>query len=395
MLIAYGGRNCWCFKDWMAIDMRVGKKASADISFPDERIVPAMCFEGANASGKTCGLQVLSFIYDFCLNSFQYPTNSPIQYDTYFHNEEKSEFYITFSILGKSNIEYTYELELDKCKVYSEKLTENTGRRRKILLRRKDNQIVRNELCPLPNGIIYKDTASFISTLIQYGVEDIKPFKDFFSNVNSNVLTRDNLMTDCVAQYYYHHPELHKRVVRQLQEWDTGIIDVKIMATPDIQGRPIYTSLFSHKVGDETKQLDFSSQSNGTKLLYNRLKDFFIALDTGGVLIFDEIDTHLHSELVPCLLDYFLSPDTNLKRAQIIFTSHSTSILDRLTKYRVYLFKKLSGESICYRIDELPSNSLLRNNRSLAYEARSPSALALGSSQIATADLRLLTANRD
>lgn len=368
MLIAYGGRNCWSFKNWMTIDMRVGKKASADISFPDERIVPAMCFEGANASGKTCGLQVLSFIYDFCLNSFQYPYNSPILYDTYFHNEDKSEFYITFTLPSKGEVEYTYELELDKQKVYSEKLTEKVGRRSKILLRRKVNQIVRNEFCPVPSGIIYKDTASFISTLIQYGVEEIKPFRDFFSSMNSNVaygLTRDDPMTDYVAQYYYKHPELHRRVVRQLQECDTGITDVKITTMPDMQGRPIYMSLFSHEAGEETKQLYFSSQSNGTKLLYNRLKDFFITLDTGGVLIFDEIDTHLHSELVPYLLDYFLTPETNPKRAQIIFTSHSTAILDKLKKYRVYLFKKLSGESICYRIDELPSNSFLRNDRSL------------------------------
>lgn len=368
MLIAYGGRNCWSFRDWMTIDMRVGKKVSADISFPDERIVPAMCFEGANASGKTCGLRMLSFIYDFCLNSFLYPPNSPIPYDTYFHNEDKSEFYITFTLAGKSDVEYTYELELDKHKIYSERLTKKAGCTSKILLRRKDSQIVRNELCPVPSGIIYKDTASFISTLIQYGVEEIKPFGEFFSRVNSNVaywLTRDDPMTDYVAQYYYQYPELHKRVVRQLQKWDTGIVDVKITAIPDMQGKPIYMSLFSHEAGNEMKQLYFSSQSNGTKLLYNRLKDFFITLDTGGVLIFDEIDTHLHSEIVPSLLNYFLSPDTNPKRAQIIFTSHSTAILDMLKKCRVYLFKKLKGESICYRIDELPGNNLLRNDRSL------------------------------
>lgn len=352
MLIAYGGRNCWSFKDWMTIDMCVGKKTSADISFPDKRIVPAMCFEGANASGKTCGLRVLSFIYDFCLNSFLYPPNSPILYDTYFHNEDRSEFYITFSLSGSANVEYTYELELDKRKVYSEKLTEKAGRRSKILLKRKDRQIVRNELCAVPSGIIYKDTASFISTLIQYGVEEIKPFGEYFSRVNSNVvygLTRDDPMTDYVAQYYYDYPELHKRVVRQLREWDTGIADVEITTMPDMQGRPIYMSLFSHEAGDVTKQLYFSSQSNGTKLLYNRLKDIFITLDTGGVLIFDEIDTHLHSGIVPSLLKYFLSPETNPKSAQIIFTSHSTAILDMLKKYRVYLFKKLKGESICYR----------------------------------------------
>ena len=113
------------------------------------------------------------------------------------------------------------------------------------------------------------------------------------------------------------------------------------------------------------KKLYYPSQSNGTKLLYNRLKDFFLALDTGGVLIFDEIDTHLHFELVPCLLNYFLDPQINKNNAQIIFSSHSTAILDALKKYRVYLFKKIKGESICYRIDELPDNNLLRNDRSL------------------------------
>ena len=31
----------------------------------------------------------------------------------------------------------------------------------------------------------------------------------------------------------------------------------------------------------------------------------------------------------------------------------------------MYLFKKLHGESICYRIDEVPNNGLHRNDRSL------------------------------
>lgn len=71
MLLAYGARNCWCFKDWMEINLRVNKKASQDIAIPETRIVPAMCFEGPNASsGNTCALRVLVFIYDFCLNSF-------------------------------------------------------------------------------------------------------------------------------------------------------------------------------------------------------------------------------------------------------------------------------------------------------------------------------------
>lgn len=368
MLLAYGGKNCWGFKDWLNIDMRVNKKVSQDISFPNLRVVPAMCFEGPNASGKTCGLRVLSFIYDFCLNSFLYPPNSQIPYDTFFFNNDKSEFYITFYIEGTNNIEYTYEVVMDKVKIYSEVLTKKEGRIKKILLKRKENQIILNTLYKAQNGIIYKDTASFISTLIQYGVDDIYPFRDFFSKVNSNVtygFTRDEPMIDYVAPFYSQNTNLHQRVVNQLKDWDTGISDVDIISVKDMQGQPVYMSLFTHDAGDEKKQLYFPSQSNGTKLLYNRLKDFFIALDNGGVLIFDELDTHLHSDIVPHLLNFFLDPSINQKNAQFIFSSHSTAILDTLKKYRVYLFKKIKGESFCYRIDELDGNNLLRNDRSL------------------------------
>ena len=202
MLLSYGTRNCWGFNDRMEIDMRVGKKPSVSIAFPSKRVVPAMCFEGANASGKTCGLRVLSFIYDFCLNSFQYAPNSQILYDTYFHNDDKSEFYITFCLNGETDTAYTYEAEIDKKKVYTEKLSKKHGRSKKILLERKDNNIIKNVLCSLQNGIIYKDTASFISTLLQYGVEEIKPFGEFFRQINSNVsynFTRDDPMIDYVA----------------------------------------------------------------------------------------------------------------------------------------------------------------------------------------------------
>ena len=127
----------------------------------------------------------------------------------------------------------------------------------------------------------------------------------------------------------------------------------------------LYMSVFLHDTKDGQKRLYFSSQSNGTKLLYNRLRDIFIALDSGGVLIFDELDTHLHFEIIPSLLRFFTDAETNKHGAQIIFTSHSTAMLDDLKKYRVYLFKKRHGESICYRVDEVPNNGLHRNDRSL------------------------------
>ena len=370
MLLAYGGRNCWSFREWMEIDLRVNKNVAQNVAFHEKKVVPAMCFEGANASGKTCALRVLSFIYDFCLNSFFYSanSNSNIPFDTFFHNNDTSSFFISFCLGHDFDTEYTYEVEIDKSKIHSERLLCKKGKIKEILFKRRYNKIILNSICEKQNGIIYKDTASFISTLIQYGVKEINPFAQFFRNINSNVRyqsTFDDPMTDYVARFYWEHPDLHNRVIQQLKAWDTGIQDIDIIPVTDSQGKDNYMSVFVHDSGSENNRLYFSVQSNGTKLLYNRLKDIFLTLDTGGVLIFDEIDTHLHSEIVPAILRFFTDYSLNKNNSQIIFSSHSAALLDSLKKYRVYLFKKIHSESICYRIDELKGNNLLRNDRSL------------------------------
>ena len=253
---------------------------------------------------------------------------------------------------------------MDKQRIYFEKLMLKKGR--KILLSRKNNEIVKNRLYSGQIGIQYKSTASFISTLLQYNLSEIKPFGDFFRNVKSNVSygrTIDDPMTDYTARFYYENPELHKRVVQQLRLWDTGISDVEIRPLTDAQGNNIYMSIFHNEIGHG--DLLFSAQSNGTKFLYNRLRDFFITLDTGGVLIFDELDAHLHFNIVPMLLQYFTDLSFNRNHAQLIFSSHLVSLLNELRKYRTYLFKKINDESICYRIDELQGNNLRRNDRPL------------------------------
>ena len=368
MLLSYGGRNCWAFREWMEIDLRISKNVLSGITFAEKNVVPVMCFEGPNASGKSCALRVLSFIYDFCLNSFQYPPNAPIMYDTFFHNDETSEFYITFCLNDDLDTEYTYELSLDKNNVHMEKLISRKGKSRKTLITRRGNRIITNNLYKEQNGIIYKSTASFISTLLQYGVPEIKKFVNFFRRVNFNVSyerTVDDLMTDYAAEYYYNNPAMHKKVVEQLRVWDTGIKDVEIQQVTDNQGRNFYISIFHNDTSAERNKLIFNSQSNGTKLLYNKLRYFFMTLETGGVLIFDELDTHLHFEIVPFLLKYFTDLTVNKNNAQLLFSSNSISLLDNMLQYCVYLFKKINGESICYRIDELNVQELSRQNVSL------------------------------
>ncbi len=50
-------------------------------------------------------------------------------------------------------------------------------------------------------------------------------------------------------------------------------------------------------------------------------------LDGGRTLVVDEIDTSLHPKLTAQLVRLFEDPDTNPNHAQLIFTTHDTSLL--------------------------------------------------------------------
>lgn len=93
---------------------------------------------------------------------------------------------------------------------------------------------------------------------------------------------------------------MHKKIVEQLKLFDTGIEDVEIIEGMDASGKTTYFSRFLHKTESDNSVLSYFAQTTGTKLLYNRLMDFFLTIDTGGILVFDEIEMHLHSR-VDCL----------------------------------------------------------------------------------------------
>ena len=78
MLLGYGAKNCWCFKDWMQVNLELDGSVPSDISL-NLPAATAMCFKGANASGKTNGLKVLAFIKHFAEFSFQTKPDGAVQ----------------------------------------------------------------------------------------------------------------------------------------------------------------------------------------------------------------------------------------------------------------------------------------------------------------------------
>jgi predicted ATPase len=76
-------------------------------------------------------------------------------------------------------------------------------------------------------------------------------------------------------------------------------------------------------------------ESSGTVTLINHLHDLLGVLDRGGLYIADELDRSLHPELTAALIGLFKSPEVNRNGAQLLFTSHDVSLLERLERDEV------------------------------------------------------------
>lgn len=328
-----------------------------------------MCFEGPNASGKTCALKILTFIADFCKNSFSYVPEREIPYDTFFHNRDESEFNMTFSLSSDIETEYIYEVVFLEKKVKREKLTSRRKRTKTTLISRFDDGFKEINIPGVGNTKIQiRNNVSCISTLYQYGVKAIYPFIEFFGSIISNISyigrMDDHLLSD-PASFYYKNPEMLEKVKVEMKKMDTGISNIKIEDFTNQEGKKVYYSVIYNETEHGEKPLNYFAMSTGSKLLYSLLNYILSTIEKGGVLVFDELDCHLHSSLVPMILKYFLDPEINTKHSQLVFTSHDSSLLDIAKKYRTYIFEKDKGEGICYRIDELPANMTSRNDRSL------------------------------
>ena len=365
MLWGYGARNCWCFKEWMEIDFSLNENVPKDVSM-GLPVSTALCLKGANASGKTSALKVLSFIVFFATRSFSLRPEDGIPFESFFHNTETSEFYISFS---HEDTLYRWEFEVLRNKILSEKLfAKQTGadEKEKAVFERKEDEVVRNSLFANHESIKYRKNVSFISMLHQFEVEEIAGIYSFFDGFISNVsfygYDDESFRNVNIISYIYKKNPGYLKFARDvIKIFDVGVENIEIKIKSD-EEKEVYYPVFYHKADDALRPLLIHNESSGTRALFFYLGRYYEALTSGGVILLDEFDVFLHPELLQYLLRFFINSDFNKKGAQAIFSTQNIDIMDRLLKYRLYIFQKEAGRSFCYRLDELPS-SLIRNDR--------------------------------
>lgn len=139
--------------------------------------------------------------------------------------------------------------------------------------------------------------------------------------------------------------DIGKRAVRDfLASADISISDVlsvprqgfqqKIMFGPEgtkvtREEQEVLMPQFVHKTERGSANFELHEESQGTQRLYALVAPILDVLKHGRLLIVDELDSSLHPLLVRWLVRMFHQPELNPLGAQLLFTTHDTSLLDR------------------------------------------------------------------
>ncbi|MBJ2210798.1 MULTISPECIES: AAA family ATPase [Pseudomonas] len=377
MIYSFGARNYFSFKDSFEVSFELNSKVPKAIS-QGKKASNILGIKGANASGKTNILKSLQFLSHFATRSFKSDPNQKITLSGFFLIDEPSDFYIDFEYNG---IRYTYELTVNQTEVIREAIYKKVARKTLILERSRNTIKMRTtELAPL-ELVTLRSNASIIDTTAHYKMKnigtDISNVHSFFSsfkgNVSSSTVISDTTLYDYnkISEFYKNNEDALNFAKRIICNSDLGIKDIIIHSRQTESDETVYFPIFHHHIIDNAdtekdyKWLTYWDESDGTTALFRRLSQYWRVLNVGGVLIMDEFDTNYHPDLLPQILDLFLSNDSNPSNAQFIFTSHNLQIMDYLGKYRTYLTSKENGQSFCYRLDEIPGD-IIRNERSIS-----------------------------
>ena len=189
-----------------------------------------------------------------------------------------------------------------------------------------------------------RPNALFLSMAVQLNSEQLRPVFAWFVNQ----LAIFNEMTPLGQQFsveMLRKPEGKKAICDFLTSADISISDIEVV-TRKVSGHAVHfdiaagktevrneeqdvNELLFHHVTDQGKAVfNLGDESTGTRNLLFLTGPVLDILDKGMVLVVDELDSSLHPLLVRRLVELFQNPVVNKKGAQLIFTTHDTSLLD-------------------------------------------------------------------
>ncbi len=364
MLVEFNVKNYRSIKD----NERLSMVATKDTSHQESncmqseissipKLVRAATLYGANASGKSNLISALAFMRSMVETSAiniregQALNVSPFRFDSKMNNEP-SEFEVTFI---DNHIRYQYGFSLNSTRVIREWLLVYIERKAQRWFERqydngkdKDIWYIGSHLAGGKQRQLWSEStrgnALFLSAAVNLNSEQLRPIFNWFVNklviIGSNTQPSPLYTMKCVQN------EIEKpQIIQLLQAADLGISDVQIKMQkgqqyqvklhPEtdiaIEKKPadlLSATLFHEGKNNTSVSFELNEESHGTQRFFAYAGPVLDILRDGKVLVVDELDGSLHPKLVRFLLHLIQNSKLNKNNAQLIFTTHNTSLLD-------------------------------------------------------------------
>ena len=388
MITSFEIKNYLCFAERSTVDLAVGVSAPDNYHFLDNpssknRVAKIAGIYGANASGKTNLLRVLSALADFVSESFSYKLDEITPFRAHFFHEHAPvsvhiEFVLTDKSTGRPQC-YRYDLEVSGQVVHYERLRIKSSKLFSRVFERRwvDGNYQVQGLGEKLAAHLRKNV-SWLAWLAQHNLPEAVGIVQYFTQFKGNLTPRGPRMpglysTMDAIEMFRNNPGLSQSMVAQLHRWDIDIQDVVYeridqAGTGADDGANPWMAYCIHQLADQQARLSILNESSGTVGLFSMLSTILPVLNTGGVALIDEIEADLHPHMLEAVIDLFVQPDTNPAGAQLLFTSHADWLMNLLHKTQIYLVDKLDTSSEVVRLSEMRGVAA-RENFSARYRA--------------------------
>lgn len=344
--------NMFSFRDEVTLDLQAAKiqtKKARELegnlfSVDGEQMLKSVALFGANASGKSNVIKAIRACVNMVRSSHNYNVDtrfaiSPFKFEDYAN--KPSSFYIRFLLNG---VEYEYSFSFMHDEIITETLYYYPNGRKSLVFSRDESRgIEKKDIYEFKTVIkrpfdVADNTSKktlYISRASQMDREIAQKIFLFFCNdilldyQVANIDSLDNLFK-----------ERKEQMLEVLRTADSDIIDFKI------QNNAITTF---HRTNPSVA-FDFETEeSEGTKTLFRMMVRMIGIIHEGKMLLVDEIDNSLHTQLVEFVIGMFNHSD----HAQLIYTTHNTHLLntDFQRRDQVYFVnKREDGSSDLYSL---------------------------------------------
>lgn len=341
------------------------------------------CLFGANGSGKSSLIDAMSFMSRFVRTSFRNEPGKSIGVEPFlFHSDwrrKPSEFEVIFI---HDETLYQYGFALTKARVVEEWLfarPKSTGRQRQLFTRSYDEEKgsydwdissvhVKGERDSWKAQT--RPEALFLSTAVQLNAEGLRGAYEWLAFRFRSLRGPEARQLD-YTETRFGEKGWKERVISFLRSNDIALSDIRVeegklldnddipdhirgLIEEDDPDAKTYSIEFARP--DESEKLiplPFSEESTGTQNLFDLAGPILDVIDNGYTIIIDELNSGLHPLAFQHLIALFCDPDVNKHNAQLIFTTHDSSLLDSSCIGRDQVWMVEKGQDLAARLTPL------------------------------------------